>query len=155
MQTHTTMGAEILAGIPDLHPIIPIVRQPPRAVGRDRLPGPAGGEDDIPLLARIVAVADAFDAMTVEPAVPREPEGQAAGGGVRRGGEAGRPAVRPAVRRGVPGDPRDQVVRTMVELMPDAAQATHASAAAATLVGVNTPPPASFDSAISSEHPII
>jgi putative nucleotidyltransferase with HDIG domain len=63
MQKHTTKGAEILSTIPELQPILPIVRSHhERWDGTgypDRL---AGG--DIPLLARIVAVADAFDAMT-------------------------------------------------------------------------------------------
>jgi putative nucleotidyltransferase with HDIG domain len=63
MKTHTTKGAEILGTIPDLDPILPIVRSHhERWDGRgypDRLAGEA-----IPRLARIVAVADAFDAMT-------------------------------------------------------------------------------------------
>ena len=63
MQTHTVKGAMILSTIPDLHCVIPIVRSHhERWDGRgypDRLAGEA-----IPLLARIVAVADSFDAMT-------------------------------------------------------------------------------------------
>lgn len=63
MQTHTTLGAEYLAGIPELHSIIPIVRS-----HHERWDG-TGYPDrlartDISLLARIVAVADSFDAMT-------------------------------------------------------------------------------------------
>jgi putative nucleotidyltransferase with HDIG domain len=63
MQAHTVKGAEIIATIPDLHPIIPIVRSHhERWDGKgypDGLAGPA-----ISPLARIVALADAFDAMT-------------------------------------------------------------------------------------------
>lgn len=63
MKTHTLKGAEILSSIPEMEPIIPIVRSHhERWDGGgypDGLVGPA-----IPLLARIVAVADAFDAMT-------------------------------------------------------------------------------------------
>jgi HD-GYP domain-containing protein (c-di-GMP phosphodiesterase class II)/pSer/pThr/pTyr-binding forkhead associated (FHA) protein len=63
MQTHTVLGAEYLGGIPELVTIIPIVRS-----HHERWDG-TGYPDrlnrtDIPLLARIVAVADAFDAMT-------------------------------------------------------------------------------------------
>jgi putative nucleotidyltransferase with HDIG domain len=63
MQTHTVKGATILGTIPDLAPVIPIVRSHhERWDGKgypDGLAGPA-----IPRLARIVAVADTFDAMT-------------------------------------------------------------------------------------------
>jgi HD-GYP domain-containing protein (c-di-GMP phosphodiesterase class II)/pSer/pThr/pTyr-binding forkhead associated (FHA) protein len=63
MKTHTLKGAAILSTIPDLAPVIPIVRSHhERWDGRgypDRLAG-----EDIPRLARIVAVADTFDAMT-------------------------------------------------------------------------------------------
>jgi len=63
MKTHTIKGWEIVQTIPDLHPISPIVRSHhERWDGRgypDRLAGEA-----ISSLARIVALADAFDAMT-------------------------------------------------------------------------------------------
>ncbi len=63
MKTHTTKGAFIVSTITGLEPIIPIVKS-----HHERWDG--GGypdglrEDGIPLLARIVAVVDAFDAMT-------------------------------------------------------------------------------------------
>jgi HD-GYP domain-containing protein (c-di-GMP phosphodiesterase class II) len=63
MQKHTTMGAEILQTIPDMHPIIPIVRSHHERWDGSGYPDRLVGED-IPYLARIVAVADAFDAMT-------------------------------------------------------------------------------------------
>jgi HD-GYP domain-containing protein (c-di-GMP phosphodiesterase class II) len=63
MQTHTLKGAAILATIPELAPVLPIVRNHhERWDGRgypDRLVG-----EEIPLASRIVAVADSFDAMT-------------------------------------------------------------------------------------------
>jgi putative nucleotidyltransferase with HDIG domain len=63
MKTHTTKGAEILETIPDLLPVLPIVRSHhERWDGRGYPDGLAG--EGIALLARIVGVADAFDAMT-------------------------------------------------------------------------------------------
>jgi putative nucleotidyltransferase with HDIG domain len=63
MKSHTTKGAAIISVIPELHPIIPIVRSHhERWDGRGYPDGLMG--EDIPLLARIVAVVDAFDAMT-------------------------------------------------------------------------------------------
>ena len=63
MQTHTTMGADYLMGVPELAPVLPIVRY-----HHERWDGTGYPErlakEAIPLLARIVAVADAFDAMT-------------------------------------------------------------------------------------------
>jgi putative nucleotidyltransferase with HDIG domain len=63
MKIHTVKGAEILDTVPDLHPVIPIARSHhERWDGRGYPDGLAG--EAIPLLARIVAVSDAFDAMT-------------------------------------------------------------------------------------------
>ena len=63
MQTHTTMGAHYLEGVPELAPILPIVLS-----HHERWDGTGYPQrlarDEIPLLARIVGVADAFDAMT-------------------------------------------------------------------------------------------
>jgi HD-GYP domain-containing protein (c-di-GMP phosphodiesterase class II)/pSer/pThr/pTyr-binding forkhead associated (FHA) protein len=63
MKTHTVKGAKILETVRDLTPVIPIVRS-----HHERWDGkgyPDGlSRDAIPRLARIVAVADAFDAMT-------------------------------------------------------------------------------------------
>jgi len=63
MKTHTTKGAKILEGVPDLAPVIPIVRSHHERWDGGGYPDGLKGEH-IPLLARIVAVADAFDAMT-------------------------------------------------------------------------------------------
>jgi putative nucleotidyltransferase with HDIG domain len=63
MKTHTVKGAAMLEGIAGLGPVLPIVRHHHEhwdGTGYpDRLAGAA-----IPPLARIVSVADAFDAMT-------------------------------------------------------------------------------------------
>ena len=65
MQTHTVKGAAIISTIPDLLPILPIVRSHHERWDGNGYPDQLAGEN-IPLLARIVAVADAFDAMTSE-----------------------------------------------------------------------------------------
>src|SRR5262249_54538767 len=63
MKSHTTKGAKILEQVDDLQPMIPIVRSHhERWDGKGYPDGLAG--DQIPLLARIVGVCDAFDAMT-------------------------------------------------------------------------------------------
>ncbi len=63
MKRHTIDGAEIVARIPELHDILPGVRS-----HHERLDGlgyPDGLSDEqIPLPARIIAVADTYDAMT-------------------------------------------------------------------------------------------
>jgi putative nucleotidyltransferase with HDIG domain len=63
MQSHTVKGAAIMATIPDLAPTIPIVRSHHERWDGKGYPDGLAGED-ISHLARIVAVADAFDAMT-------------------------------------------------------------------------------------------
>jgi putative two-component system response regulator len=63
LQRHITIGAELLEGIPTLAPLAPLV-----AATHERYDGagyPAGlAADAIPLGARIIAVADAYDALT-------------------------------------------------------------------------------------------
>jgi HD-GYP domain-containing protein (c-di-GMP phosphodiesterase class II) len=63
MKKHTEMGAAIIAIIPDLLPILPIVRSHHERWDGQGYPDKLAGEN-IPILARIVAVCDAFDAMT-------------------------------------------------------------------------------------------
>jgi putative nucleotidyltransferase with HDIG domain len=63
MKLHTVKGAEILASIPDLHSIIPIARSHHERWDGKGYPDGLVGEAT-PRLARIVSVADAFDAMT-------------------------------------------------------------------------------------------
>lgn len=65
MKTHTELGDDILKAIPEMKDIRPIVRSHhERWDGRgypDKLAG-----DAIPMLARVLAVADSFDAMTTK-----------------------------------------------------------------------------------------
>lgn len=63
MKLHTVKGAEIVQTIPDLRPIIPIVRSHHERWDGKGYPDGLSGETISPL-ARIVALADAFDAMT-------------------------------------------------------------------------------------------
>ena len=65
MKLHTVKGAEIVNTVPDLRPIIPIVRSHHERWDGKGYPDGLAGED-IPLIARIVAVADAYDAMTTD-----------------------------------------------------------------------------------------
>ncbi len=63
MKTHTVKGANILSTLPDLAPVIPIVRSHHERWDGQGYPDKLAAEKIHPL-ARIVAVADAFDAMT-------------------------------------------------------------------------------------------
>jgi HD-GYP domain-containing protein (c-di-GMP phosphodiesterase class II) len=63
MKKHTVKGAAILHAIPDLAPARPIVRSHHERWDGAGYPDRLAGEQ-IPVLARVVAVADAFDAMT-------------------------------------------------------------------------------------------
>lgn len=65
IKKHPEIGAKILGHVPQLAKVIPAVRgHHERVDGRGYPDGLAG--DQIPLLARIIAVADVFDAMTSE-----------------------------------------------------------------------------------------
>jgi HD-GYP domain-containing protein (c-di-GMP phosphodiesterase class II) len=63
MKLHTIKGDEILASCADLHQVRPIARSHHERWDGKGYPDGLAGEA-IPLLARVVAVADAFDAMT-------------------------------------------------------------------------------------------
>jgi putative nucleotidyltransferase with HDIG domain len=63
MKSHTVKGAAILGTVPDLVPALPIVRSHHEQWNGKGYPDALAGEN-IPRLARIVAVCDAFDAMT-------------------------------------------------------------------------------------------
>jgi len=77
MQSHTTKGAKILEQVPDLAPVIPIARSHHERWDGLGYPDGLKGQQ-IPVLARIVAVADAFDAMTSDrPYRPGMPEATA------------------------------------------------------------------------------
>ena len=63
MRRHPVDGAEIVSRIESLHEILPIVRSHHERIDGRGYPDSLAG-DAIPLAARIVAVADTFDAMT-------------------------------------------------------------------------------------------
>jgi HD-GYP domain-containing protein (c-di-GMP phosphodiesterase class II)/pSer/pThr/pTyr-binding forkhead associated (FHA) protein len=63
IQSHAVGGAAILEALPDLAPILPIVRNHHERWDGQGYPDGLAGEK-IPLTARIVALADSFDAMT-------------------------------------------------------------------------------------------
>ena len=63
MKSHTVKGAEIIMTVPDLRPILPIVRSHHERWDGRGYPDGLGG-DAIHPLARVVGLADAFDAMT-------------------------------------------------------------------------------------------
>jgi putative nucleotidyltransferase with HDIG domain len=63
MKSHTTLGDDILKAIPEMKEIRPIVRSHHERWDGRGYPDMLAGEA-IPLLARVVAVADSFDAMT-------------------------------------------------------------------------------------------
>jgi HD-GYP domain-containing protein (c-di-GMP phosphodiesterase class II) len=84
MKRHPVDGAEILSAITDLRRVLPGVRNHHERLDGQGYPDGLAG-DDIPLLARIIAVADTYDAMTTSrpyrPGLPPE----AAGAEIRAG----------------------------------------------------------------------
>ncbi|HEX5044527.1 MAG TPA: HD domain-containing phosphohydrolase [Candidatus Polarisedimenticolaceae bacterium] len=65
MKTHTTRGAAIMAEIPKMKEILPGLRSHHERWKGGGYPDGLSGEQ-IPLMARIIAVADTFDAMTTD-----------------------------------------------------------------------------------------
>jgi putative nucleotidyltransferase with HDIG domain len=65
MKSHTVKGAAILETIPDMEEVIPIVRNHHERWDGTGYPDRLAG-DKIARLARLVAIADAFDAMTTD-----------------------------------------------------------------------------------------
>jgi HD-GYP domain-containing protein (c-di-GMP phosphodiesterase class II) len=65
MKSHTVLGDEILRSIPEMAGIRPIVRSHHERWDGRGYPDNLAGQD-IDLLARVVAVADSFDAMTTK-----------------------------------------------------------------------------------------
>jgi putative nucleotidyltransferase with HDIG domain len=116
MQKHTTMGAEILQTIIEMQPIIPIVRSHHERWDGTGYPDRLLG-DEIPFLARIVAVADAFDAMTSHRPYHENKKGRppswAFGEVERQSGKQFDPQCAEAFIA-----IREQIVRAMLDLMP-------------------------------------
>jgi HD-GYP domain-containing protein (c-di-GMP phosphodiesterase class II) len=69
MKAHVVKGAGLLANIPGLGPMLPIVRSHHERWDGKGYPRGLRGEQ-IPLGARIIALAEAFDAMTRNPHRP-------------------------------------------------------------------------------------
>ena len=63
MQTHSEIGERILANVDDYAAIADIVRRHHERIDGNGYPDGVIGED-IPLIARIIGVADAYNAMT-------------------------------------------------------------------------------------------
>lgn len=63
MKTHTVKGAQIMSPIRQMQRVIPGLRSHHERWGGGGYPDALEG-DEIPLMARVIAVADAFDAMT-------------------------------------------------------------------------------------------
>ena len=117
MQTHTTLGAEYLSSIPELQPIIPIVRNHHERWDGTGYPDRLA-KDEIPYLARIVAVCDAFDAMTSHRPYHENKRGRPPGEAFieveRQLGRQFDPTVGEAFL-----EIRDEIVRHMFDLMPE------------------------------------
>lgn len=124
MQAHTTLGAHYLAGIPELAPIIPIVRNHHERWDGTGYPDRLAGEE-IPQLARIVAVCDAFDAMTSDRPYHENRKGRppevAFAEIARQIGRQFDPVAATAFL-----EIRDDILRVMVDLMPGVDVATPA-----------------------------
>ncbi len=116
MQTHTTLGAEYLSNIPELRPIIPIVRNHHERWDGTGYPDRLARED-IPLLARIVAVADAFDAMTSDRPYHVDKKGRPAPEAMAEVEKQAGRQFDPDCARGFV-EIQDEIVQTMYELMP-------------------------------------
>ena len=77
LRGHPTVGAMMLAHIPGLAPVVPIVRHHHERFDGGGYPDGISGET-IPLVARVVSVADAFDALIrARPGVRGATEGEA------------------------------------------------------------------------------
>ena len=70
MKTHTTKGANILRPVPQLREMLPGIELHHEALNGRGYPYGLKG-DDIPLLARVIAVADTFDALTTNRPYPQ------------------------------------------------------------------------------------
>jgi HD-GYP domain-containing protein (c-di-GMP phosphodiesterase class II) len=63
MKLHTIWGAQLVETIPAFHEIVPLIRSHHENYDGTGYPDGLQGEE-IPLLARILRIADSFDAMT-------------------------------------------------------------------------------------------
>jgi len=84
MRQHPVIGADIIERVPGLQPYVPAVRHHHERWDGDGYPDRLAGEQ-IPLMARILAVADAFDAMTTDRAYHKARSAAAACAVLRQG----------------------------------------------------------------------
>ena len=98
MNAHPVLGAEIIAPVTKLAPELPIIRHHHEWYNGSGYPDRLIG-DEIPKLARILHVADAFEAMTAARPYRMTPLDQRAG--ARRAPQVRRHPVRPGRRRRV------------------------------------------------------
>jgi putative nucleotidyltransferase with HDIG domain len=112
MKEHSAEGAHIVGKLGSLRPIVPIIRHHhERWDGRGYPDGLAG--EDIPLLAAIVGLADAWDAMTTERPYAAAMSAEEAVEEIRRGtGGQFAPAVAQALLRICERDPADFGLQT-------------------------------------------
>ena len=96
MKRHTVIGERIISAAPALAVVARFVRSTHEHYDGGGYPDGLAG-DAIPLISRIVAVCDAYDAMVTEPHVLRSARGV---GGDRRAAQVRRHAVRSRGRRG-------------------------------------------------------
>ena len=99
MHQHTILGERILNAAPALRPVARIVRSTPRALGRRGATPTGCAAPRSRSAARVVAVCDAYDAMTTDRAYSAgdRPRGRLPGAA-----RHGRQPVRPAGRRRLP-----------------------------------------------------
>jgi HD-GYP domain-containing protein (c-di-GMP phosphodiesterase class II) len=99
MKTHPVIGSDVVGLIPELRSIAPIVRAHHERWDGSGYPDGLAGEE-IPLPARILSVADAFDAMVAErPYSEPMPEAAALSEVMRCGGTQFDPRVVMAMKR--------------------------------------------------------
>jgi putative nucleotidyltransferase with HDIG domain len=70
MRAHAVIGVEIVRGVKALRPVLPVIRHHHERIDGAGYPDGLSG-DQIPLEARIMAIADAYDTMTSERAYRR------------------------------------------------------------------------------------
>jgi putative nucleotidyltransferase with HDIG domain len=112
MKEHSAEGAHIVGKLGSLRPIVPLIRHHHERWDGHGYPDSLAG-DDIPLLAAIVGLADAWDAMTTERPYAAAMSGQEALEEIRRGtGVQFAPAVAQAMLRLCERDPADFGLQT-------------------------------------------
>jgi HD-GYP domain-containing protein (c-di-GMP phosphodiesterase class II) len=63
VQNHVVVGASMIEMLGEMHPIVPLIRHHHECYDGSGYPDGLKGEE-IPLISRIIAVADMYDAMT-------------------------------------------------------------------------------------------